>query len=150
MVTVSRRAEARELSATVRAEWPLLHRSVCGWYEGKQVPRLRMNYASLHSCFARDECWGGIFGDQRLSPADSFDSPQSDYISSCRLWPFSSPRNDYTKPCTPLFWAIPGRCAIYPAAIIGTATSAAIMPTVFHRVKCSPRKMRARITVSAG
>jgi hypothetical protein len=40
--------------------------------------------------------------------------------------------------------------ALYPAAIIGTAMSAAIMPTVRQRVKCSPKKMRARMTVSAG
>ena len=39
---------------------------------------------------------------------------------------------------------------IYRAAIIGTATSVATMPTVFHRVKCSPRKKRASNTVSAG
>src|ERR1700722_9764638 len=37
----------------------------------------------------------------------------------------------------------------YPA-IIGTAASAASMPIVRARLKCSLRKMRARITVTAG
>src|SRR5580692_10805121 len=35
-------------------------------------------------------------------------------------------------------------------AIIGTAASAASMPIVRARLKCSLRKMRARITVTAG
>jgi hypothetical protein len=38
----------------------------------------------------------------------------------------------------------------YPAAIIGTATNVATMPTVFQRVKRSPKKRRASNTVSAG
>ena len=38
----------------------------------------------------------------------------------------------------------------YPAAINGTATNVATMPTVFQRVKRSPKKRRASKTVSAG
>ena len=41
-------------------------------------------------------------------------------------------------------------CNAYPAAIMGTAARAAIIPTVFQRVNRSPKKMRARTTVRAG
>ena len=59
-------------------------------------------------------------------------------------------QNDYTNRVGADALVRPRTKHAYPAAIIGTATSVATMPTVFQRVKRSPKKRRASNTVSAG
>ena len=79
------------------------------------------------------------------------DSAQNDYINACRAVVFSGQPRMTTRKYVSRARSVAGMHGVaYPAAIIGTATSAATMPTVFQRVKRSPKKMRARMTVSAG
>ena len=112
------------------------------WRKKHQVPRLRMSYASLHSCSARDDSVG------KPPHKRSFRLPWMAYSNQCRAQSFRLPRITTVKGVSR--FARGFHMHAYPAAIMGTAARAAIIPTVFQRVNRSPKKMRARMTVSAG
>ena len=78
----------------------------------------------------------------------SFRLPWMAYTNPCSAAVFQTPRITTVRLVSR--WLAVSACNAYPAAIMGTAARAAIIPTVFQRVNRSPKKMRARMTVSAG